>query len=502
METLLSLLKSFFLETVKQQRQSIEPISSSSQPPVTATSADHRTIAILGQKDCVLRSVEYPLTPLQRAMLSDLLIQRPDGTYVQQLSCYFSAGLDIPRLVSIWQTMIHHIEVLRLKILGPRSAPTATIETGHVQLPYEEQDWSSLDETGQEELWARLLRDDRAKGFLLSDAPLMRLHFVKTGPQAYRMLWTFHHLILDGWSVGLLLDRVSQIYAQKVEAESTQASSPSQREFAAWLNEKSSSTSQNFWRTYFNGYRWPSSFLPSTPNGIIPPKTRRMDEYQVCLVNPLCKGLIELSRKANVTLYTLLQGAWALTLGALSREDDLVFGAVVSGRSCDYPGIQELIGMCANTMMVRIMLRDQNLKEWLADLQMMNLTMRMYEQTPLSKVRMWSGVPARKQLFDSVFVFENYPVNRCLESLKPIGVTYVKTEEQTNLPFSVVVEPGNPFLIRFVYDSHLWSRPDAVVVATVMQSILEQIVANPTSSARNYARAAERMSQEALAQGH
>jgi surfactin family lipopeptide synthetase C len=169
----------------------------------------------------------------------------------------------------------------------------------------------------------------------------------------------------------------------------------------------------------------------------------------------LTEQLEKLARKEQVTLNTVAQSAWALLLSRYSGEEEVVYGVTVSGRPAELPGVETMVGLFINTLPVRVKVKGaERVGDWMRRIQADQVEMRQYEYSPLASVQGWSGAPKGIPLFESIVVFENYPVNRYLEErLNPrLHIRDVAYNSKNNNPISIVVVPGQKLLLQIQYD--------------------------------------------------
>jgi non-ribosomal peptide synthetase component F len=207
------------------------------------------------------------------------------------------------------------------------------------------------------------------------------------------------------------------------------------------------------------------------------------DHYRMKISPETTEKLQAVARQNQLTLNTIMQGAWALLLNCYSGEDDVLFGTIVSGRPADLAGIESMIGLFINTLPVRVRVQaDNRLLPWLSRLQGQQLEMRQYEYSPLTRVQSWSEVPRGVPLFQSILAFENYPANLARqEKTGKLEASRERSIESTNFPITVMVVPGTQLSLLFVYDCACF-RPETINrIAGHFQAVLEKIADEPES---------------------
>ncbi len=394
----------------------------------------------------------YPLTPLQQGMLFHSLFAPDSGVYCEQLVATLRGPFDPAAFVRAWQIVADRHPILRTAFVWEGVETPAQVVLHQAAMPYEQQDWRGL---AEEERAARLvayLERDRARGFALTQAPLMRLALLQVEDDAYQMLWSHHHLLLDGWSVSMLYGEVFAAYeagrlGQLVIAEPRRP----YHEYLAWLQRQPAAPAERYWREQLRGFRAPTALPGARPPGG-PPQRGALCELQL----PAVAGaaLARFAREQQLTLNTIVQGAWALLLSRYAGEPDVVFGITVAGRPTTLPGVEQMLGLFINTVPLRVRLQlADRLGDWLRGLQTQQAEARQHEHTSLAQIQGWSELPPGQALFESLLVFENYPIDAALrgESAR-VSVEAVQVIEETNYPLTLAVIPGEPFTLRAMYD--------------------------------------------------
>ena len=433
---------------------------------------------------CV-RGIEdvYPLTPLQQGILFHALYAPESGVYVEQLSCTLQGPLDTAAFTAAWQQVIAAHPVFRSSFRWENLDAPVQVVLAKPVLSLEEQDWRGVPVEEQPERWAAYRDADRQAGFDFAHAPLMRLALMRCAEDRWLFLWSHHHVLLDGWSLSLVLKEVFGAYEAVCRGEPPRfLTSRPYRDYLAWLTHQDMAAAEAYWRQTLAGFR-AATRLPfsSLAAGNAPVSGDRYAEISLTFGAEKTRVLEDFARRHHVTLNTLVQGAWAILLSRTSGERDVLFGVTVSGRPAELSGIESMVGLFINTLPLRVAVPpDAHVSSWLHSLFAQNLQLRQYEYTPLVKVQGWSEVPRGAPLFASLLVFENYPVNRSLSGRignVEIGDTYA--QEQTNYPITVSVSPGMALEFDISYDCALF---DAAAVTSMLghfSTLLKAIAASP-----------------------
>jgi amino acid adenylation domain-containing protein/non-ribosomal peptide synthase protein (TIGR01720 family) len=424
----------------------------------------------------------YTLSPIQRGMLFHSIYEPASGVYVEQLSLTFRSDLDAAAFEEAWRKVMQRHATLRTAFVWENlDEPLQLVRTG-VALPWRHDDWRALSADEQRGRLADYLRADRERGFALSEAPLMRLWLGRLTDETWQLVWSFHHLLLDGWSLPIVLGEVLAFYeAAREGRELKLETGRPYLDYVEWLSRQDLSEAEAFWRGYLKGFRAP------TPLVIDGAARRQSDadggraEEQTRLSPSETARLQAFARRQRLTLNTLLQGAWALLLSRYSGEPEVVFGATVSGRSAELAGAEGMVGPFINTVPVRVRTPPEAIaSEWLKALQEQQAGLRNFEYTPLVQIQGWSEIPRGLPMFESIFVLENYPVDASLRDLRgSLKVDGVDFFEQTNYPLTIIAVPGEELLLKAMYDSR---RLDAAAVSRMLshfENLLAGIVSDP-----------------------
>ena len=426
-----------------------------------------------------MKNVEsfYPLSPMQQGMIFHSLLAPESGMYVEQVSCRLRGGLNIPAFERAWQRVIERHSILRTAFAGEELKEPVQVAHKRAALPLEQQDWRGLTAAEQAARLETFLQAGRARGFKLSEPPLMRLALMRVADDACDFVWCYHHALLDGWSVPLLMREVFAFYDAFQRGQELRLAPPRPyRDYIAWLKKQDATRAEAFWRRTLAG------FTAATPLTV--DRTSTGDdgyaEQEVHLAVEATSALQSLARKHQLTMNTLVQGAWALLLSRYSGEESVVFGATVSGRPAELPGAETMIGLFINTLPVRVHAPPEATPTtWLKDLQAQQSEMRQYEYSSLTQIQGWSGVPRGQPLFESILVFENYPIVGALsEQAGSLEILNLQSAEQTNFPLALVAGVSGELMLKILYDQ---SRFEAGAIRRMighLQTLLDGMAAS------------------------
>ncbi|WP_433736261.1 amino acid adenylation domain-containing protein [Pseudomonas putida] len=410
----------------------------------------------------------YPLSPMQQGMLFHTLHEPEVGAYISQLRLDIG-GLDTERFARSWQAAIERHAILRSSFHWQGLDTAHQAITRQVALPLE-----VLEATDTDALAAA----ERAQGFELGTAPLFRLKLVRTDANDWHLIYTSHHILMDGWSNAQLLAEVIQHYAA---GQSLPTPTGQYRDYLGWLQQQSAEAGEQFWKAALTPLETPTLLAEA----LRPPVGGEgTGEHHASLDSRATQRLAEFAREQKVTLNTLLQAAWSLLLQRYTGQDCVVFGATVAGRSAPLPGIEEQLGLFINTLpLVCAIKPDQTVSQWLGELQGLNLAMREFEQVPLYDIQGWAGQQGAA-LFDSLLVFENFPVAQVLKQGAPAGLSFgnLHNHERTHYPLTLGVELGEGLGLEFSYDAARFSAKQIAQLSASLQQLLTQLMMAPDAA--------------------
>ena len=424
----------------------------------------------------------YPLSPMQQGMLFETLCAPAAGAYVEQLTLRFSAGLKVEAFKTAWRGVMARHPILRSAVAYKDLEEPLQIVSAHVPLPWKDHDFRGLSAREQGERTEALLSEERSRSFDMRTAPLTRFLLIQLTDEAYRFIWSFHHILLDGWSLPLLFKDVRELYEAARQGKDARLESPRPyRDYIAWLKQQDPSDAEAFWRETLRGFRVPTPLPKGRRNASREPSVARQEVQGRRISAAATTALLEMARRHELTLNTVVQGAWALLLSHYSGEDDVVFGATVSGRSAGLNGMDEMVGLFINTVPVRARRSsDMRLLDLLNRLQQQQAERLPYEHSPLVQVQRWSQVPPGEALFTSLLVVENYPVDAALQQGEAtLVIDEVRSLESETYPLLLEVVPGSEISLRIAYSAHVFEASTISRMLGQIQGLLEGMAAAP-----------------------
>ncbi|MFZ4851091.1 MAG: condensation domain-containing protein, partial [Caldilinea sp.] len=381
----------------------------------------------------------YELSPMQEGMLFESLYAPESGVYVTQLCFTLDRRVDASALRQGWQELVDRHPILRTLFVWQQGPWQLVLRSAAV--PWVEEHWAEgIDEEASLQRW---LEADRRRGFVLDQPPLMRCALLRGAGESVYLVWTSHHLIGDGWSLPILLQELLACYGALRRGNRPALPTPRPyRDYILWLRRQARGEASAFWQ------RQVASFTAPTPLGVDRPASARGTEsgwyatYHHSLDPEVAGALGQLGQELRVTLNTFVQGAWALLLHRYSGEEKVLFGATVSGRPATLPGVEQMVGLFINTVPMAVEIdKDAPLADWLRQLQQRQAEAQEYSYLTLAEIQRWSGIPSGTSFFESLLVFENYPVESAALEQEENLLKGLSSHEQTNYPLTVASVP-------------------------------------------------------------
>ncbi|MGW2052228.1 amino acid adenylation domain-containing protein [Streptomyces sp. NPDC001858] len=445
-------------------------LTPSDLPLVSLSQAEIDGLEAVGEVADVL-----PLAPLQEGLLFHALYDEQTlDVYTTQMSSLVQGRLDVGALKAAAGVVLERHANLRAGFVheGLRQ-PVQVIPRG-VELPWQDVDFSGLAAVEQDAAVRAWLEEDQARRFDLASPPLLRFTLIRLGHQRYRLVFTSHHLLLDGWSLPVLMRELFTAYSEGGAGSGLGPVTP-YREFLAWVAGQDRAAGLGAWGAALAGVEEATRLAPVVAGrAAVAP-----ERVSVRVSAELTGALSAAARGCGVTLNTVVQLAWGVLLGRMTGRDDVVFGATVSGRPAQIPGVESMVGLFINTVPVRVRLMPgESLRGALSRLQEQQSRLLAHQHLKLTDIH---ALTPAGELFDTVVVFENYPVEEKAfdQATSTLDLTHTETHDASHYPLNLRVLPGSSLEIRMEYGPDLFDRSEVDELGDRLIRVLETIAGAP-----------------------
>ncbi|MCF6134633.1 amino acid adenylation domain-containing protein [Thermoactinomyces vulgaris] len=422
----------------------------------------------------------YSLSPMQEAMLFHSLYDQ-GNSYFKQLLIQVEGDFDPGLFEKSLNVLIERYDIFRTVFIYKKLKKPRQVVLQEREAKIQYQDFSHLPEDERNQKVEAWIRKDQTKPFDLSKDLLLRVSVLKTGSQQYQIVFSSHHILLDGWCMGIVFEDLFEIYGKLKNHEPVPHKKVTQyRELIRWLEKQDPKETEQYWKQYLAGYEGHAK-IPGA-------KTARGDDYKLeevrcSLDETLTRQFNQFAREHHLTLNNVFQTIWGLMLQRYNHTDDVVFGSVVSGRNKDIPRIQEIVGLFINTIPVRVKASgDDRFTDLAKQVQQAALASEPYDYASLTDIQ--KAAQCGDSLVDHIVVFENYVFDSNIFHKYRHQLGFVVTDakstfEKTNYDFNVIVVPCEKFTILFQYNGHVYQREDVESCFRHFERIVRQVIGNP-----------------------
>jgi gramicidin S synthase 2 len=423
---------------------------------------------------------------MQEGMLFHHVMDEASEAYFLQSSFVVEGDMNRDCFQESIDALVARYDVLRTVFTYKKVTSPRQVVLKERTAPVKFYDISGLDRQGMNEFIEDFLAQERKKGFNLSKDIPFRASMLKMTDQRYLLVFGMHHIVMDGWCLGIVYKELMLIYAALLSGNTPQLPPTTQyKHYIGWLGRQDHEAGLAYWRGYLAGYDRLSSPAIAAPG----PRARtgqagyRLGELDYTIGPGLSGAIRDLAREAAVTVNILFQAAWGVLLQRFNHVDDVVFGIIVSGRPAEIPGIEEMVGLFLNTVPLRIRLEgEENVLQLLERVYRKEAGSKTFEYLPIAEIQADSSL--KNQLFDHLVVFENYPAEEQLRSGEgarkaSVRISGMKLREQTNYDLNVVIFQGAAFQVRVTFNTLAYSSSFVKKCLRTMEHILAQAVRDP-----------------------
>ena len=420
----------------------------------------------------------YRLSGLQEGMLFHALYDTRAGAYTEQLSCDL-IDPDLEIISRSWNYVLSRHSILRSGFYHDEFSIPVQCVYREAELPVAITDYREMNEEEQSEAVKYYTESDRMKGFDFKTAPLMRISLLRLTEDKYRMIWTSHHILFDGWSMPVLMEEFLGTYELLISGkEPERAEEDCYEDYIRYIERGNKDKQEKYWREYMKGVEQNTllPFITTTAQ-----RTKGIGEYAseyLQLDKEKTAQIESYAQRHHITVNTLMQGVWSYLLHRYTGNDEVVYGIIVSGRPDDLPGIEKRVGMYINTLPLHSTMQGiHQMTKWLRDQQSKQVSSAQFQYTSIKEIQELTGVQG--DLFDSILVFENYPLSEIV-ALKDwkLKVENIQIEEQTNYPLTLLVSVAQELKINFSFNTEVLKPEYMREIRTHFENVLMQIISN------------------------
>ncbi len=422
----------------------------------------------------------YALSPMQEGMFFHYLYDRQTTMYIEQTVLTLEGELNLEYFRQSLQHLSQRHDVCRTAFLyeGLTKPMQAVLADREIAFHYEEM--KELTQQKVTEYVEAYRQQEQVRGFDLLHDPLIRVAVLAESRERYHVLWTFHHILMDGWCMGIIMNDFFQFYKdQKMNRPLTVVQAPAFSDYIDWLHQQDKSGALSYWEKKLASFEQ-ISVLPKKQSTVESHAEFKQEEVSLNIDFAITDQIRRYCQRNKVTMNTFIQSVWAILLQRYNRVEDVVFGSVVSGRPSTVKGIEEMVGLFINTIPTRIQSSSTiSVKELLQQVQQAALEDQAHDYVSLAEIQ--SQTLLKQDLFDHIMIFENYPLVEKMKKMSvdpeiDLAITQSESYERTNYSLNIVVVPGDSVTIHFHYNQADYDRARIEKVSQHFQHLLLQIV--------------------------
>jgi amino acid adenylation domain-containing protein len=432
----------------------------------------------------------YPLTPMQEGMLFHSLVTKNSSIYFEQFSYRLHGHLDITLLEKSLNRLFQRYDILRTAFIHQDIDRPVQVVLANRPAEFSFKDICDRTDKEKENFIRQYKNKDIQRSFDLEKDALMRVLLIKVKESLYQFTWSFHHILLDGWCIGILTSDFFEFYNSMLEnRECRLMPVKPYREYILWLEKQDKKEAERFWEKYLQNYN-ESAYISAMTQRKATGEEYKDQRFTFALDSETTNQLKQLAGRNRVTVNTVFQVLWGIILAKYTGKQDVVFGAVVSGRPAELEGVETMVGLFINTVPVRIRLeKNAVFKQVLKKVQQETLQCEPFHYYPLSRIQAKS--PLKQELLDHILVFENFPAAEQIDGLllqSETGTEKSKTGTLTvsdvqefglsNYDFNIIIGQRETTDIIFSYNAHVYERKFVQQIAGHLNKLIEQVLTN------------------------
>ncbi|QXU43276.1 non-ribosomal peptide synthetase [Pedobacter sp. D749] len=426
----------------------------------------------------------YPLTPMQEGMLFHFLYDEKDSAYFEQVSYALKGVLNIDIFKKSVAQLVSRHDALRTSIVyeGVSNPMQVVLTEREIQFQYKD-----LRQKGNDILKSQCIEqykaEDKEKSFNLTNDILIRIAVLQTHADVFEIIWSYHHIIMDGWCIGILSKEFYTIYHGLNNNISFRLPpvSNNYQSYIEWLKRQDAKISKSFWEGVLDGYETPTGIFGADKKSE-QKRGYQNESFELKLGEQLTNDLTKLAISCNVTFNIVIQSIWSILLAKYNNTLDVMFGAVVSGRPSEIPGVEHIVGLFINTIPVRVRFQvNTDFASLAEDIQKRSIESEKYHHYPLAEIQVqWDR---KRPLIDHILIFENYPISEQIIANDLIENTFEifngQNFEQTSYDLNILILPGSQTIICFKFNENKYTKDRINQIVQDFLSIANEVIKAP-----------------------
>ncbi len=420
------------------------------------------------------------MSPMQEGMLFHTLLHPGQGFYIEQISMQVKGSFQKDILEKSMNVIIGRYDIFRTVFVHEKMKRPVQVVLKERSFQAEEIDLSGLSEAEQNERIEDYKRKDKEKGFNLSKDIPMRTAVFKKGQDRYEWMWSYHHILLDGWCFGIVVQELFEVYnALRENRPYSLGPVKPYKDYIKWLESQDKQRSLAYWEHHLDGFEGQTTFSEQRKK---PEQVgNQPEELLFTLPKEDTEAFTQLAKAHHTTLSTALQAVWSVLLSRYQRSRDLIFGTVVSGRPADIQGVEHMVGLFINVVPKRVTFGAQTtFTELVAELQKQALEAEPHQYMPLYDIQSHIAAP---NLIDHIIVFENYPLQEAnkQQEEKNLGFTMedITVFEKSNYDLNLLASPGEEMLLKLAYNRNVFEPSFILQLKEQLLTAIREIIRNP-----------------------
>ncbi len=417
------------------------------------------------------------LTPMQEGMLFHYLSNSESKQYLEQLCLTLCGEINENLIKMAWNHVAQNNEILRTIFKWDKLDKPLQIILKQYEIPYNTYDLSNINSVDKTMQIMDIRDNELNKKINISENPL-RMAIVKLDSSKFEIIITYHHILYDGWSNGIILKEfVQACNCLCADKPLSIIKKNSFKEFIKYCQKQDKAKQETFWREHFNNYESKSTIWTKPSYSEISVANSKID-YK--LNNKISESMYEFCKKQKTTVAALLYTAWGILLQKYNNTNDIVFGTTVSGRNAHIQGIEDMVGLFINTLPLRVnSSEEKNIQSLLKKVDSILKEREEYQSTPLVDIKSYSRVDSKEELFDTLVVFENYPLDQAmLNGDNHIRIEEYSMTEMTNYKLTLTLTDFKGLELQFKYDSSIFDDTEINRMVKHFENIIINIMEN------------------------